>query len=97
VKQANSEMGEVWFSRSTLGYWRTRVSDYLYGGRYFVTSDRQWNDTRAYTVREAMPDGSIRTVGEFGQYTSRSGAHGAAERMGREPMPADHLTTYTHR
>lgn len=94
VKRANEDMGGNWFRPDTMRFWRTRVGEALYGGRYFVTSDRQWDNSRAYTIREALPDGGIRTVGELGDYTSRSGAHGAAERMGREPIPTDHLSDY---
>lgn len=94
VRQANAEIGNHWFDRDTLRCFGCRVIDRLYGGRYFVTSERDsgyvgsdgvihaaWDGKRRYSVRVAMPDGTIRTVGEFGQYASLSGAKRAAERL----------------
>jgi hypothetical protein len=86
VRAANKRIGHHYFDRETLRWWLSRIGDELYGGRYFVTSERDrlghvWDGRRRYSVREALPDGSVDTVGEFGQYASRSGAHAAARRL----------------
>lgn len=90
VRRANSEAGFHFFSRGALRWFGSRVSEELYGGRYFVTSEcdphgRVWDGKRRYTVREALPDGSTTDVGGFGQYASRSGAHAAAKRAAETP------------
>jgi hypothetical protein len=90
IRAANYNIGHHWFDAGTLRFFGSRVHDELYGGRYFVTSERDsgfgslgaaWGGARRYTVRVANADGSIDTVGEFGQYASRSGAHAAAARF----------------
>lgn len=75
VRRANKDRGHHWFEPSTLRFFRSRVGDTLYGGRYFVSSE-QFDDgyPRLYTVREAMSDGSIETVGEFQEYETRDQA-----------------------
>jgi len=90
VRWANRQLGHHWFDADTLRFFQSRVHSDLYGGRYFVTSERDsgfgsigaaWDGRRRYTVRMANADGSIETVGEFGQYGSRAGAHAAAARL----------------
>lgn len=87
VKCANRNLGHHFFDADTLRFFSSRVHDDLYGGRFFVTSERDdypssygavWDGERRYTVRCANADGSIETVSTFGQYGSRSGAHAAA-------------------
>lgn len=91
VMAANRNLGHYFFERDTMRFFQTRVGSTLYGGRLFVTSERDdsygsaaWDGQRRYTVRRANGDGSITTVGEFGQYASRAGANAAADRMARE-------------
>ena len=90
VRAANYNLGHHWFDKGALRFFGSRVHDKLYGGRYFVSSEQDsgfgslgaaWGGARRYTVRVANSDGSIETVGEFGQYASRSGAHAAAARF----------------
>jgi hypothetical protein len=86
IKRANAESGGHWFSPETLRFFGTRVHSTLYGGRYFVTSEFTGFDRadRAFTVREARPNGHIRTASEFLQYSTRDAAHRAARRLARE-------------
>jgi len=93
VKAANRNLGHYFFERDTMRFFQTRIGSTLYGGRYFVTSERDeaygsisaaWDGQRRYTVRRANGDGSITTVGEFGQYASSATANAAADRMARE-------------
>ena len=96
VMAANRNLGHYFFERDTMRFFQTRIGSTLYGGRYFVTSERDsdyatsvrheaaWDGQRRYTVRRANGDGSITTVGEFGQYASSAGANAAADRMARE-------------
>ncbi len=81
VKQRNASGGQYFFDTDTMRFFNSRVSNILYGGRYFVTSERCGYDSRLYTVREALLNGTIATHVEFGQYRSRSGAHARAKRL----------------
>jgi hypothetical protein len=76
VRRRNHAAGFHFFSPDTLRWWGSRVGGTLFGGRYFVTSEWTSFDKtgRAYTVREAMPDGSIDTVGEFLAHPTREHA-----------------------
>ena len=93
IKQANRQLGHHFFDKDTLRFFHSRNGSTVYGGRYFVTSEQDegfgqlgaaWGGERRYTVRRANADGSIDTVGEFGQYGSRSGAAAAAARLAGE-------------
>lgn len=73
------------FSEATLRFFRSRISDTLYAGRWFVTSECDSNGTnRRYTVRDAhWVSGELRidTVGEFKQYDTSHAAHKAAKAL----------------
>lgn len=92
LKWANCKIGQHFFDRATLRFFRSRVGMTLHsgpGGEFFVTSEqfddgRGYRAPRLYTVRQAMPDGRVRTVGEFQQYASNSGATAAAKRYAQK-------------
>ncbi len=86
VKQRNVSKGQHFFEPETMRFFNSRVSNILYGGRYFVTSERNNDYPRYYTVREALHDGTFATHDEFQQYRSRSGAHARAKRLAKEEM-----------
>lgn len=66
VRAANRASGQHWFSRKTMGFFNSRIESRLYGGRFFVTSERmELTMPKRYSVREALPDGDIKTVGNF--------------------------------
>jgi hypothetical protein len=82
IKRANRDHGHHFFDRDTLHFFRSRVHDVVYGGRYFVTSEQcpfPGDYPRLYSVRRANDDGSIDSVGEFQQYETRAQAHAAAK------------------
>ena len=67
VRAANAAIGNNWFSRSTMRFWKTRIESSLIGGRWFITSEDEWaldgrKPARIYCVREANADGSIKTI-----------------------------------
>jgi len=87
VKQANASIGHHWFDRDTLRFFSSRFSETLHGGRFFVSSERPPHGPRAYTVREALSDGSVETRGEFMAYANRRQAQAAAAELARtEPL-----------
>lgn len=66
VRAANQAIGNHWFDRATMRWWKTRIESSLRGGRFFITSEDEFcidgrRPRRVYSVREALPDGSIKT------------------------------------
>ena len=68
VRAANKAAGHHWFSRATMRFFGTRIETTVYKNRCFVTSELPPHGGRRYSVRRAMPDGSIETIGEFCGY-----------------------------
>lgn len=85
IEAANREAGHHFFEPGTKHFFSSRILPTVYGGRYFVTSERRGFDDyrRAYTVRVARDSGRIETVGDFLTYTTRPGAVRAAEQAAR--------------
>lgn len=75
VREANDRIGGHYFDRDTMRFFRSRIASQLYGGRYFVTSE-QFDDRspRLYSVREALPDGSIKSASEFQEFRTAAQA-----------------------
>ena len=83
VRRANEDRGHYFFEPATMRFFHSRIGGTLYGGRFFVTSEcREPVETpRLFTVREAMPDGSIDTVGDFQAYADRRQAIAEIRRL----------------
>ena len=82
IEHANERSGGHYFEPSTMRFFNSRVLDGVYGGRYFITSERcDWGGdyARSYSLREALPSGRIETVGEFQQFATARAARKAAE------------------
>lgn len=64
------------FDNETMMFWSSRVFPDLYGDRYFITSEPNYDGKdRRFTVREFSEDYSdVKTVGEFRQYKTLSEA-----------------------
>ena len=95
IREANEAAGLYWFSPDTLRFFRSRISEEVYGAGYFVSSEldnfpSMPNARRRYTVRRAKPNGSIETVSRFHQYASRSAAHAAARRFAASQESGGH-------
>lgn len=62
VRAANKAAGFNWFDRATMRFWACRIHGGLRKGRYFITSEDNFDRSkRLFSIREAMPDGSIHT------------------------------------
>jgi len=84
IVKANKNAGHHFFSKSTMAFFGCRLGSTVYGGRYFVTSERcRWGDhePRRYTVRYANTDGTVDTAGEFQAYPTRGKAVSAARKL----------------
>jgi hypothetical protein len=78
VKKANKAKGQHFFDKNTLAFFGSNVYNGLYtvnDRQFFITSEDNFNRTeKGFTIREAMPDGDIETVGEFLQYETKEQA-----------------------
>lgn len=82
VKAANKALGHYWFSPSTMKFFKTKIETSLIRGRYFITSEMNFNNTgREYTIREASSNGAINTIGEFQKYKTLKAAKAALQKM----------------
>ena len=78
IRAANAATGSHFFDRDTLRYWKSTILPGVMLGRYFVTSEPDFDGTdRRFTLREAQPDGSIKNVSEFRQYATARDARAA--------------------
>jgi hypothetical protein len=84
LKAFTAQQGSHFFDASALRFFSSRISEDLYGGRFFVTSELDFSGSiRSYTVRVLVQEGdglSFESVGGFQRFASRSGAHAAAKR-----------------
>jgi hypothetical protein len=88
IKQANRDAGQHYFEPDTMRFFKSRVMDFVTGGRFFVTSEQNgYNAPRMWSVREAMPDGSIESYSEFQEYSSGAAAKRAAKQARRIGTP----------
>jgi hypothetical protein len=95
IKERNKRAGQHWFEPAALRFFSSRIQERIYpaagGSAYFVSSERFFPSVasgddpswyrRLYSVRRALPDGSIATVGEFQGYKTGRAAHAAARRL----------------
>ncbi len=83
VRAANKAAGHHFFERSTMRFFDSAVESALYGGRFFVTSEKGpvAESVRRYTVREAFPDGKVSTSGAFQAYRTLEDAREALRRL----------------
>ena len=85
VRNLHESKGMFFFSEGAKRFFKSRISDCLYGGCVFVTSERSsWNAPRLYTVRMIDIDGDIRTLGDFQGFSTRAKAHTYAKNIGDE-------------
>lgn len=91
VQRAHEKGGGHFFDPASKRFFDSRIGRTLYsgpGGHYFVTSERYHDihggsDPRAYTVRQAHPNGQIDTVGEFQAHPTRSSAARMAQHLAK--------------
>jgi hypothetical protein len=83
VRAANQKADFHWFDPSTLRFFDSHPGRTLYSpGSFFLSSEKGPNGIRAYSIRQAQPDGSIETVGEgFQGYATRYEALTAVRRL----------------
>jgi len=84
IKEAAGRKGSHWFSDEVLDFFNGKVYPRVYGGRVFVTSEQGPTDhfPRLWTLRLALDNGDILTVGKFQAFESHGAAVAAAKRIG---------------
>ena len=82
VKKANKEKGGHFFDKNTLRFFNSRIESSLLKNKYFITSE--WYGEgfkRLYTIREALKDGSIKTIGKFQEHKTKELAKEAIKKI----------------
>ena len=76
IELENRQNGLHFFDADTKRFFGSRIGKEVYGGCYFITSEHAGfsDTTRRYTVRMALPDGKIETIGEFCEHATRASA-----------------------
>jgi len=86
IEQANRNAGLNWFSLETIRFFKSKVYDPVYKGRYFVSSEKSTHHTaREYTVREATPKGSIENASGNGEFKTKRQADAFAKMLEKSP------------
>ena len=75
IKEANRRAGEFFFSPGTMHFFASKVLPTVYGGRYFITSERFGSTAqRVYSVRECDELGFITNVPNGNEFRTRTRA-----------------------
>jgi len=86
MRQARSlheSKGLHFFSKGAKSFFSSRISECIYGGCVFVTSEKfGWKHPRLYTIRYIGIDGDIHSYSGFQEYSSRNTAHYHARKLG---------------
>ena len=83
IKRVNSDTGKFFFESSTMRFFKSRISNEIFGGRIFVTSEKGPNGTRAYTIRIADDSGAPINTSKHGfqAFSTLAQAKSAARRL----------------
>jgi hypothetical protein len=81
IKQANKMSGHHWFAPSEMRYFGTRIVTHhgVINGQYFITSEQHDDSPRLFTIRKALDDGRIETIGDFMGYATAKAAADVAK------------------
>lgn len=86
ITRLANEKSPRFFSKGTRRFWQSRVSTVIHpypGGAFFVTSEKNIDSPRRYTVRHMDLEGIISNFGDFQEYETASRAHSAARKAAR--------------
>lgn len=87
-KRKNQETGHHFFDKGWIRFFDAKIETKgnLIKGKYFITSEQfhgsEGSDARKYSIREAMPDGSVKTIGDFNTFKSEEEAKDYIEKNG---------------
>jgi len=79
IRKLNASSGHHFFDKAALVFFDSIIESGVINGRLFVTSERNENYPRQFTVRYAESDGTIVSIGVFQQFATLLEAVKAAE------------------
>lgn len=76
------------FSQGAMRFFKSRVADFGFQNEkteiiYFVTSEKNGNMPRKYTIRALLPNGQVDTVSAFQEYNTSATANRHAEKWAK--------------
>lgn len=76
AKRLNDINGLHFFEPNTMKFWRSKVHGRMIEGKYFITSEDNYNHTsRRFTVRVFnWETGTVSTLGEFQEFKTKADA-----------------------
>jgi hypothetical protein len=78
IIEANHETGQHFFEASTMRFFNSTLYPHVYAGRYFITGERfDEHHPEEFTIRVALDDGRVNTVGDFQAFASYEDAEDA--------------------
>lgn len=83
IRVANDNRGHHWFEPDTMKFFKSIVYPTVYGGCYFVTSEKGPDNVRRYSVRVCNLDGSISTVSNFQEFGTAAKAKAYAKSLSK--------------
>jgi len=76
IQSFHESKGMYFFSEDSKRFFSSRIHSDVYGGCVFVTSEKfDWKSPRLFSVRMITESGSIKTIGGFQGFDTRSKAH----------------------
>ena len=86
IRQANKASGRYWFSRDTLEFFDSKIYPAIYGGYWFVSSEKTSFDDyrRRYHVNQADKSGRILPRENTVHYPTKTAAIEAAKQAASE-------------
>lgn len=73
----NQEVGGSFFDSRTVLYFKNKVLPTMYGEKYFISYDLTEDAGKVFNIREVLPSGLIKMVGDLGGYASLTDAKAA--------------------
>ena len=81
MKEDDANIGDHWFERGAMRFFNSRIASGVYGGHFFISSERYNENTpRRYTIRSCY-NGKIDTIGDFQQYRTIEEARYAVKEL----------------
>jgi len=84
IKTLAETGNKYWFSADTMRFFKSRVSELCWKIKdeiYFISSEKQPNYNRLYTVRLCSSNGEIHTINEFQEYKNINEARHRIKRI----------------
>lgn len=81
IELANKQNGNCWFDKASKKFFKSRYSQDVLFGRFFISTEQDGTNPRLATIRMSRDNGAIQTVGEFQGYRTKTSAKTALATM----------------